>query len=416
MSLKVFLQAGVACAALSLAGAAGASAEPLKIALVETLSGPQASTDLLYRAAVLYQLGKINEAGGFNGEKIQILEYDNQGGPVGAADRVKAAIADGAQIIVQGSSSAVAGQITEDVRKYNLRNKGKEVLYLNLGAEALELTGSKCHFYHFRFSPNAAIRFKTVAQGMKDKGILGERAYSINQNYSWGVDVENTVVANAKEIGYEVVDKTLHEVNKIQDFSPYVAKIQAANVDTVFTGNWSNDLLLLMKAASGAGLKAKFATSFLDQPGNIGNAGAIAEGHIVSTPFNPEANGEASMAFAEDYKKVTGHYPSYVEPAAVFGLQLFGEALKNVKPGEGKINTTDIALAIENASVKTPMGDYSMRSDDHQAKFPMVVQEVSKKARIKADGTEYGFLPFKTFTGDESIDPVQESCSMKRPG
>ncbi|ENR66291.1 hypothetical protein C032_02175 [Brucella abortus 63/294] len=62
MSLKVFLQAGVACAALSLAGAAGASAEPLKIALVETLSGPQASTGLLYRAAVLYQLGKINEA------------------------------------------------------------------------------------------------------------------------------------------------------------------------------------------------------------------------------------------------------------------------------------------------------------------------------------------------------------------
>ncbi|MEC6999728.1 ABC transporter substrate-binding protein [Brucella abortus] len=48
--------------------------------------------------------------------------------------------------------------------------------------------------------------------------------------------------------------------------SPYVAKIQAANVDTVFTGNWSNDLLRSMKAASGAGLKAKFATSFLDQP------------------------------------------------------------------------------------------------------------------------------------------------------
>ncbi|SPU61362.1 leucine-, isoleucine-, valine-, threonine-, and alanine-binding protein precursor [Brucella melitensis] len=62
------------------------------------------------------------------------------------------------------------------------------------------------------------------------------------------------------------------------------------------------------------------------------------------------------MAFAEDYKKVTGHYPSYVEPAAVFGLQLFGEALKNVKPGEGKINTTDIALAIEKRKRKDPHG------------------------------------------------------------
>ncbi|PZU25586.1 MAG: branched-chain amino acid ABC transporter substrate-binding protein [Shinella sp.] len=414
MTFNAFLRAGVACATITLAGAA--AAEPLKIALVETLSGPQASTGLLYRTAVQYQIGKINAAGGFNGEKIALVEYDNQGGPVGAADRVKAAIADGAQIILQGSSSAVAGQITEDVRKFNLRNKGKEVLYLNLGAEALELTGAKCHFYHFRFSPNAAIRFKTVALGMKDKGILGTRAYAIDQNYSWGVDVENTVVANAKEIGYEVVDKTLHEVNKIQDFSPYVAKIQAANVDTVFTGNWSNDLLLLMKAASGAGLKARFATAFLDQPGNIGNAGAIAEGHVVSTPFNPEANGDATMAFAEDYKAATGHYPAYVEPAAVFGLMLFGEALKDVKLDGGKIDTTKIALSIEKATVKTPMGDYSMRSDDHQAQFPMVVQTVSKDAKVKADGTEFGFLPIKSFTGAESIDPVQSTCSMQRPG
>ncbi|MCX8999372.1 branched-chain amino acid ABC transporter substrate-binding protein [Rhizobiaceae bacterium BDR2-2] len=414
MSLGAVLRAGVACLSLAIAGAA--SAEPLKVALVETLSGPQASTGLLYRAAVLYQLGKINEAGGFNGEKIQLLEYDNQGGPVGAADRVKAAIADGAQVILQGSSSAVAGQITEDVRKFNLRNRGREVLYLNLGAEALELTGAKCHFYHFRFSPNAAIRFKTVALGMKEEGILGSRAYSINQNYSWGVDVENTVTANAGEIGYEVVEKTLHEVNKIQDFSPYVARIQAANVDTVFTGNWSNDLLLLMKAASGAGLKAKFATAFLDQPGNIGNAGAIAEGHVVSTPYNPEANGETSMAFAEDYRSVTGHYPAYVEPAAVFGLMLFGEALKDVASDGGKVDTTKIALALEAATVDTPMGEYSMRADDHQAQFPMVVQTVSREAKVKADGTEFGFLPVKSFSGADSIDPVQDSCSMQRPG
>ena len=50
-------------------------------------------------------------------------------------------MADGAQIVMQGSSSAVSGQITEDVRKFNLRNPGKEILYLNTGGEAMELTG-----------------------------------------------------------------------------------------------------------------------------------------------------------------------------------------------------------------------------------------------------------------------------------
>ena len=103
---------------------AGAHAAPLKIGLVETLSGPQASTGLMFKAATRYVIDQINAGGGWNGEPVQLVEYDNQGGPAGASDKVKAALADGVQLIVQGSSSAVSGQITEDVRKFNLRNPG----------------------------------------------------------------------------------------------------------------------------------------------------------------------------------------------------------------------------------------------------------------------------------------------------
>src|SRR4051794_12183279 len=102
-------QLGLSFCALVAAGAVQAA--PLKIALVETLSGAQASTGLLYRTAIKYELDRINAAGGWNGAPIAVAEYDNQGGTAGASDKVKAAIADGAQIIIQGSSSAVAGQI-----------------------------------------------------------------------------------------------------------------------------------------------------------------------------------------------------------------------------------------------------------------------------------------------------------------
>ena len=240
------LSARSVCAVLCLVSSLAAAA-PLKIGLIETLSGPQASSGLSYRAGVRYGVDKINAAGGWNGEPVQLIEYDNQGGPTGAADKLKAAIADGVQIVVQGASSAVGGQITEDVRKHNLRNPGKEIVYLNIGAEALELTGEKCQFHHFRFSGNAQVRTKTLVLAMKQAGALGTRVYSINQNYSWGQDMEKAIVDDASLGGYQVVDKTLHDVNKIQDFAPYVAKIGSANVDTVITGNWSNDLLLLME-------------------------------------------------------------------------------------------------------------------------------------------------------------------------
>jgi branched-chain amino acid transport system substrate-binding protein len=125
---------------LGLLVSAAASAAPVKIGVLETLSGPQASSGQAYRSAVRYAIEQINAAGGWNGEPVQLLEYDNQGGPTGAADKLRTAAADGVHMVVQGASSAIGGQITEDVRKYNLRNPGKEMVYINVGAEALELT------------------------------------------------------------------------------------------------------------------------------------------------------------------------------------------------------------------------------------------------------------------------------------
>lgn len=391
-------------------------AAPLKIGLLETLSGPQASTGQTFRAGVRYAIDKMNAAGGWNGEPVQLMEYDNQGGPAGAADKLKAAIADGVQIVVQGASSAVAGQITEDVRKHNLRSPGKEIVFINVGAEALDLTGEKCNFHHFRLTGNAQVRTKVLVQGMKRAKALGSKVYSINQNYSWGQDMERAIVDNAALGGYTVVEKTLHDVNKIQDFAPYIAKISASGAETVITGNWSNDLLLMMKAAKAAGLKADFGTTFLDQPGNISNAGETAAGHYIVHVFNGEAGGEEGARFVADYTAKTGHAPVFVEGQTVFALDMVADALKRTKPAGGTLDVNAFARAMETARIRTPMGWMSMRAADHQVLLPMVVSVVSKEAKYKVDGTDMGFKPVKIYSADEAALPVQPSCKMQRPG
>lgn len=404
-----------ALAPLMLLLAGAAQAAPVKIGVLETLSGPQASSGQAYRAAVRYAVEKINAAGGWNGEPVQVLEYDNQGGPAGASDKLKAAIADGVQIVVQGASSAIGGQITEDVRKHNLRNAGKEVVYINVGAEAQELTGDKCNYHHFRFAGNAPLRTKALVQAMKQAQALGDKVYAINQNYSWGQDMERAIVDYAPTGGYQVVEKTLHDVNKIQDFAPYVAKIVASGADTVLTGNWSNDLLLLMKASKAAGLKARFGTVYLDQPGNLSNAGDLAVGHFVAHAFNPEAGGAEGERFVADYRAKTGHDPVFIEPQTVFGLQMVGQALQRTAPRNGALDVNAFAAALETARLKTPVGEMSMRAADHQVMLPMVVSMVSKDAKYKVDGTELGFKPVRVFTAEEVAAPVQAACKMQRP-
>lgn len=391
---------------------AGAKAEALRIAIIESLSGGQTSTGRPNVLGASYVIDKLNAAGGFNGDKIVVTEYDNGGNTAGASAKFKQALADGVHIVIQGSSSAIAGQLSEDVRKHNLRNKGKEVLYLNVGAEAMELTGEKCHFHAFRFTTTAPMRVGALVRVMKEAGTLGGRVYSINQNYSWGQDMEAAIKGNAAAGRYEVVETVLHEVNRIQDFAPFVAKIQAAKADTVITGNWSNDLLLLMKAAGASGLKARFATAFLDQPGNIGNAGDVALGHYVAHTYNAEAT---DGVMAEDYKKVTGHYPAYVEPNTINGVKMLAEALKAVDFKGGAIDVDKIALALEGVTLTTDTGTQSIRKEDHQAYLPVVVSRVEAGVKYPVDGTTLGFRPVKVLPSDQTIYPVQASCKMTRP-
>ncbi|NDG40794.1 MAG: branched-chain amino acid ABC transporter substrate-binding protein [Betaproteobacteria bacterium] len=404
-----------ALAAAAALACAATQAAPLKIALVETLSGPAAPTGQLFRISLRYSLDIINASGGWNGEPVQLMEYDNQGGPAGAADKVKAAIADGAHMIVQGAASSVAGQITEDVRKHNLRNPGKEVVFLNVGGEANEFVGEKCHYFHVRFSPYATLRMKALMGVMRAEKVMGDEVFAMNQNYSWGQDIEKATIEYGPSMGYKVVDKVLHDLNKVQDFSPYVAKIAASKADTVVTGNWGNDLLLLMKAAKSAGLKARFATTFLDQPGNIGNAGETALGHYVVHSFNAEAAGAAGEKYVNDIKAKTGQAPTFVMPHTINGMRLVGEALKATKAEAGNFSARAFIPALMAAKVSTPLGDISIRAADHQVILPMVVSVVSKDAKYKVDGTDMGFKPVKVMSGPEAAAAVFDSCKMTKP-
>ena len=167
----------VALAALASFVAPGvASAEPLKVALIETLSGPASLTGKMVQSATKFALAKMAEDKVWP-DGIQLLEYDNQSGPSEAADKLKTAINDGAHIVIQGASSAIAGQITGDVQKHNARNPGKEVMFINVGGQAMELTGTRCHFYHFRWNTYAEGRMRAMFSAAKETGGLGKKVY-----------------------------------------------------------------------------------------------------------------------------------------------------------------------------------------------------------------------------------------------
>src|SRR5690606_6657765 len=160
------------------------------------------------------------------------------------------------------------------------------------------------------------------------------------------------------------------------------------------------------------GLKVRFATTYLEQVGNIANAGDTALGHYLAHPYNIEAD---NTDFPEAYKAATGHYPVYIEPQTVNAIRTLGEPLKSVDLGGGEIKVSEIAKALEKASIDTPMGKITVRAEDHQAVIPVVVSKVVNNPKYPVDGTKYGFGVVDIIPGPEAIYPVQDSCKMERP-
>jgi branched-chain amino acid transport system substrate-binding protein len=368
----------------------------------------------MYHSALAYAESEINEQGRLRGEKVQIRSYDDTGITPGAADRVRQALADGMCIFVQGGYSSVAAGISNDIRRWNERNPNDRAVVLLMGAEAADLTGKDCHFYAFRTTTIAAIRIRALTAAMTEAGVLDTRVATINQDYSWGREVEEAVEKNAEGNDYKDVRKILHKVGRIQDFSPYVERLRESQAGAVITGNSARDLLLLMQSVSSAGLKTRLGTTFLDNPGTLASAGKAAEGGYLAGLFNPEAGGEQAEAYRAAYSKVTGTMPVSTSNNGVIALRLLAAAIRAI-PTDQKLDATKVALSLENATADWIHGPLRIRAADHQILIPVVVSVVSTSAKVKEDGTQMGFKPIAVLPPEQAIGPADAACRMQRP-
>src|SRR6476661_2558784 len=252
----------------------------VKIAFIDPLSGGGAATGILAQKTHQFYIDAINSTGGLNGEKLEFLPFDNKVNPQESLIQLKRSLDEGARYVVQGNGSSVALAITDAVQKHNERNPGKEVLFLNYAAVDPALTNEKCTFWHFRFDADADMKMAAMTDVIaRDKKV--QKVYLINQDYSFGKAV---AAAATKMLGetrpdIRIVGDELHPLQKVQDFSPYVAKIKASGADTVITGNWSNDMLLLIKAGKDAGLKVNYFTYY---GGGLGSVPAIGKDGVGS--------------------------------------------------------------------------------------------------------------------------------------
>ncbi len=155
--------------ALTLAGSLAATnlaaaEDTIKIAYIDPLSGPGATVGIVGLETYQYEAEQLNAKGGAGGKKFEILPLDNKTNPQESLVQAQKAVDAGARILTQGNGSAVAAALSDWVRKYNERNPGKEVIFLNYAAVDPVLTNEKCNFWHFRWDANSDIKMEALDQ------------------------------------------------------------------------------------------------------------------------------------------------------------------------------------------------------------------------------------------------------------
>jgi len=407
-------------AALAIAGISPAMADapqdaPIKVAFIDQLSGPLASVGELFQANLKFALDDANAKGGVLGRKYELLSYDDKLSAHDALSALQSAIDAGARaVFTGGSGSSVVTALVEAATKHNERNPGQRILIINYASIDPDLTGARCSFWHFATEANTAMKMRALAdftRGQKDI----HKVYLLNQDYAHGrmwAALGQQMIATARP-DVQFVGTTLHPLGKVKDFAPYAGKAKASGADTIVTGNWGQDLNLLIKAAGEIGYDARYLNhSGGGAPGTVQAIAQAKMGRLTWVAESlPNTDDPVLAALAARVRQTPAG--EYFAPRVLVSVQLLSEAMRRA----GSDDPTKVAFALEGLRYASPLGEVVMRKSDHQLLLPQVVSTVApvdgKFVKVGAEGTQYGFRQ-DSVTPARALD-LPSACRMKRP-
>lgn len=388
---------------------------PIRIAYIEPLSGPFANVGDAGLKHFRFAAAQLNAEGGILGRDVEIVPMDNGQSPSESVQLVQRAIDQGIPFVTQGNGSNVAGAILEAVDRNNRRNSDNKVIFLNYAAVDPALTNERCSFYHFRFDAASDIKLEALSNYMKGQENI-KKIYLVNMDYSHGHFISKRVkeLVDERMPDVEVVGDVLHPIGQVRDFAPYIARIQQSGADSVVTGNWGNDLTLLVRAAESAGLDVKFYTYYGGGLGTPAAVGPSGEGRLLQiTEWHADVNVDEGL---EEYERWFQEFKKRYPDIDWYYHRIYNEMymLKAAIEEAGGVDDIDaVAYALEGMTFESPTGTVTMRADDHQILQPMYISVMDTDAKYDADNSGVGFRTIANIPVEQATVPT--TCDMKRP-
>jgi branched-chain amino acid transport system substrate-binding protein len=396
------LWAAAAAVALSAGGAAAQSGGPVKIGVLNDMSGLYA--DIGGKGSVEAAKMAAEDAGNVLGQPVQVISGDHQNKPdIGANIARQWYDTDGVDVITDVPTSSVALAINEVSRE-------KKKLALWSGPATSDLTGPKCNPYAASWVYDTYALAHVTGSAVVKSG--GDSWFFITADYAFGHALERDTADVVKAAGGKVVGQVNVPLST-PDFSSFLLQAQASKAKIIGLANAGGDTINSIKQGAEFGIVEggqKFAglLMFITDVHSLGLK--TAQGLQLSGPFYWDMNDE-TRAFSKRFADRMGRPPTMVHAGTYSAMHHYLEAVKAIGTKD-----PDKVMAKMRA---TPINDFMTKSgklrEDGRVIRKMYLFEVKKPSESKGPWDYYKLI--QTVPGDQAFRPLDKGdCPLLKKG
>ncbi len=379
-------------AGIVLSTASVAVAEPLRVGMIVTLSGPPAA--LGQQAVDGFQLALEENGGQLGGVETELLVEDTEFKPEVAQTKVRALIErDGAEIIVGTIFSNMLAAIFKPVID-------SDTILISPNAGPSVFAGANCHPNFFAVSYQNDQNHEVLGRYAEDQGF--ESVFLLAPNYQAGKD---SLAGFKRHYTGNIADEVYTPLGH-QDFSAELARIAAASPDALFTFMPGGMGVRLVRQFRQAGLADRmvFLSAFTVDETTLPAQGADALGFFGGGAWAPDFDNEQSQAFVAAFEGAYGYIPGVYAAFGYDGAMLIDSAVRSV---DGNVEDTQaLSAAIEAAEFTSLRGDFTFGSNNFPVQDFYLLEVVERE-----DGKFHTSIVERVF--EDYADVYATECSME---
>jgi branched-chain amino acid transport system substrate-binding protein len=390
------MRAKMMAAALSVAGLGigsdAVAADPVKIGMLTTLSGPNAALGIDIRDG--FALGLEHLGGKLGGQETIVVEADDQLKPDVAVQKA-------AELVEREQVDLVTGTVFSNVALAIMPTLARAETFLispNAGPSAL--AGRQCNPWFFNTAWQNDNNHEATGAWVQQQGL--QNVYLLAPNYPAGKDA----LAGFKRY-YEgnIAGEVYTPLDQL-DFAAELANLRAAAPDAVYFFYPGGLGISFIKQYAQAGLGGTiplFGPAFSLSQDVLAAVGDAALGAYNGSQWSNDLDNPVNRRFVDGFKAKYGRLPSLYASQGYDTALILDAALDG---GDGLADKAAFRESLRKVSIETSRGGFRFNSNH----FPIQDYYVRQVVELD-DGTLTNKLAGKVF--DDHADAYAAECGMK---